>query len=158
MITLAWGECRLCSSESRDSDFKCHCWFNIFHSKILFPIDMKWLKNSRLPWMVILHGIKLAVSGNPHLKTFAGKWTQMSHSCNAHNIWGGTNYKNWNTRILHSSDYFIFPPKASPSLYATSVNWWGLLHCFIMQKINVSSETRNNSPTSEDVKSELGQK
>lgn len=51
VIIVAQGEYKLCSSESRDSDFKCHCWFNTFHNIILFLIDTKWLKNWRLPWI-----------------------------------------------------------------------------------------------------------
>lgn len=50
VITVAQGEYKLCSSESRYSDLKCHCWLNTFHSIILFLIDTKWLENWRQPW------------------------------------------------------------------------------------------------------------
>lgn len=50
VITVAQGEYKLCSTASSYSDFKCHCWFNTFHSIILFLIGTKWLRNWRLPW------------------------------------------------------------------------------------------------------------
>lgn len=112
--------------------FKWHCWFNTFHSIILFLIDTKWQKNWRLNESYYM-GQNLAVSGNPLIKTFAGKRTQcLVHAM--HIIFREAQIPK--TEILGFSTaqaYFIFLPRATLPLWATSVSW-RFSYCFLMQK------------------------
>lgn len=86
VITVAQGEYKLCSSESKDSDFKCHCWFNTFQSIILFLIDTKWQKNWRLPWMGHTTWDKTCCKWESSYENFCTEVDPISHSWNARNF------------------------------------------------------------------------